>query len=828
MTVSTPTPAAPSATLPAVPSATRPAPAAKPLASYRPYWAKRLGNAPFLPTSRAEMDALGWDSCDIVIVTGDAYVDHPSFGMAVIGRMLEHQGFRVGIIAQPDWRSVDAFQVLGKPNLFFGVTAGNMDSMINRYTADRRERSDDAYTPGGLAGSRPDRCSLVYTQRCREAWGEVPVVLGGIEGSLRRIAHYDYWQDKVRRSILVDAQADLLLYGNAERAIVEIAHRLAKGCAVAEITDVRGTAFVRRDGDTSAGGWFEIDSSDVDLPGRIDEHINPYQTTAEQAAGQGTSCAKQDAVQAGSLGAAASSGGVPVTAIVRMPVSRASGRIQLPPRERTVLRLPSYEQVKRDAVLYAHANRVLHLETNPGNARALVQGHEIGGRQRDVWINPPPIPLSTAEMDLVFGLPYARSPHPRYADASGGHDGVTKIPAWEMIRFSVNIMRGCFGGCSFCSITEHEGRIIQSRSEDSVIREIEDMRDKVAGFTGVVSDLGGPTANMYRLRCKSTAIEAACRKPSCVYPGICPNLGTDHQPLVQMYRRARALKGVKKVLISSGLRYDLAVTSPEYVRELVTHHVGGYLKIAPEHTEGGPLAMMMKPGIGSYDRFKQLFEQFSAEAGKKQFLIPYFIAAHPGTSDEDMMNLALWLKRSGFRADQVQTFYPSPMATATAMYHSGRNPLKGLSRDPAKPELLAKVDIVRSEKRRRLHKAFLKYHDAKNWPLLREALTAMGRSDLIGNGKRHLIPSFQPGGCVAALRGPAGKPVGSLTAGASPSTRHPKAAPSAPARAATPRKGALLTQHTGLPPRATGAARGNPAAPTRPATRPPAARRKPR
>ncbi len=800
--------AVPSLTRPAAPPASRQAPAAKPLASYRPYWAKRFGDAPFLPTSRAEMDALGWDSCDIVIVTGDAYVDHPSFGMAVIGRMLEHQGFRVGIIAQPDWRSVDAFQALGKPNLFFGVTAGNMDSMINRYTADRRERSDDAYTPGGLAGSRPDRCSLVYTQRCREAWGDVPVVLGGIEGSLRRIAHYDYWQDKVRRSILVDAQADLLLYGNAERAIVEIAHRLAKGEAVAQITDVRGTAFVRRDADPTAAGWFEIDSSDVDLPGRIDEHINPYQTTSEQAAEQGTTCAKEDAAQGTGAGpgpaATAASGGVPATAIVRMPVARASGRIQMPPRERTVIRLPSYEQVKRDAVLYAHANRVLHLETNPGNARALVQGHEIGGRQRDVWINPPPIPLSTPEMDLVFGLPYARSPHPSYADASGGHDGPTKIPAWEMIRFSVNIMRGCFGGCSFCSITEHEGRIIQSRSEDSVIREIEDMRDKVTGFTGVVSDLGGPTANMYRLRCKSTAIEAACRKPSCVYPGICPNLGTDHAPLIQMYRRARALKGVKKVLISSGLRYDLAVTSPDYVRELVTHHVGGYLKIAPEHTEGGPLSMMMKPGIGSYDRFKQLFEQFSAEAGKKQFLIPYFIAAHPGTSDEDMMNLALWLKRSGFRADQVQTFYPSPMATATAMYHSGRNPLKGLSRDPAKPDLMAKVDIVRSEKRRRLHKAFLKYHDAKNWPLLREALTAMGRADLIGNGKRHLIPSFQPGGSVAVVRG---KATGLATA-----------AVPAPARAATPRRGAILTQHTGLPPRQTGAARAG-AAVTKPVAR---------
>ena len=767
-------------------------PSAKPLMGHRPYWAKRFGVAKFLPTSRAEMDALGWDSCDIVIVTGDAYVDHPSFGMAVIGRTLEAQGFRVGIIAQPDWQSAEPFKALGAPNLFFGVTAGNMDSMINRYTADKRARSDDAYTAGGLAGARPDRCSLVYTQRLREAYGEVPIVLGGIEASLRRIAHYDYWQDKVRRAILVDAQADLLLYGNAERAIIEIAHRLAAREPVAAITDVRGTAFMRRDNDASAAGWFELDSSEVDLPGRIDDHINPYQTTSEQAEAQGTTCAKEDSAAAADPAAAKpimivrNAARPAASAAPAALTTHATGRIQMPPRDRTVIRLPSFEQVKRDAVLYAHANRVLHLETNPGNARALVQSHDMGGRSRDLWINPPPIPLTTPEMDAVFDLPYARSPHPRYADGQGSFDGATKIPAWEMIRFSVNIMRGCFGGCSFCSITEHEGRIIQSRSEDSVIREIEDMRDKVAGFTGIVSDLGGPTANMYRLGCKSTAIEAACRKPSCVYPGICPNLKTDHQPLIKMYRRARALPGVKKVLVSSGLRYDLAITSPEYVRELVTHHVGGYLKIAPEHTEGGPLGMMMKPGIGSYERFRQLFEKFSAEAGKKQFLIPYFIAAHPGTSDEDMMNLALWLKTNGFRADQVQTFYPSPMASATAMYHTGRNPLKGLSRDPAKPDLMEKVDIVRGERRRKLHKAFLKYHDAKNWPLLREALTAMGRADLIGNGKRHLIPSFQPAGSV---------PVGQAATAKQPSNGRPRA-------------GTILTQHTGLPPRETGARSG--------------------
>ncbi|MDZ4283488.1 MAG: YgiQ family radical SAM protein [Hydrogenophaga sp.] len=753
--------------------------AAKPITSYRPYWAKRFGVAPMLPMSRAEMEKLGWDSCDIILVTGDAYVDHPSFGMAVVGRVLEAQGFRVGIIAQPDWTSAEAFKALGKPNLFWGVTAGNMDSMINRYTADRKIRSDDAYTPGDVGGKRPDRAAIVYSQRCREAFKDVPIVLGGIEGSLRRIAHYDYWSDKVRRSIVVDSKCDLLLYGNAERALVEVAHRIAAREPIERITDVRGTAFVRRPGDPTAEGWIEIDSTEVDMPGRVEDHINPYLTTSEQAQAQGETCSKDDGNAEPAMANPA------IQPLKFVPNPSLQSKRKPPARDRSVIRLPSYEQVKSDAVLYAHANRVLHLETNPGNARALVQAHGEGATSRDVWINPPPIPLTTAEMDFVFDLPYARSPHPAYADEHGKHDGATKIPAWEMIRFSVNIMRGCFGGCTFCSITEHEGRIIQSRSEESIIKEVEDIRDKVEGFTGVVSDLGGPTANMYRLGCKTPEIEAACRKPSCVYPGICSNLTTDHGPLIKIYKRARELRGIKKVLIGSGLRYDLAIKSPEYVKELVQHHVGGYLKIAPEHTEGGPLSKMMKPGIGSYDKFKQLFEKFSEEAGKKQYLIPYFIAAHPGTSDEDMMNLAVWLKKNGFRADQVQTFYPSPMATATAMYHTNLNPLKGISRDAQRAE---RVDIVRGDKRRRLHKAFLRYHDSNNWPLLREALKTMGRADLIGNGKHHLIPTFQP-----------------MTDGSYQSARRKNSTPVG--KTVQPVAGRLLTQHTGLPPRVTGAGR---------------------
>lgn len=727
-------------------------PSAPELSSYPKYWAECLGPAPFLPMSRAEMDALGWDVCDIIVVTGDAYVDHPSFGMAIIGRLLEAQGFRVGIIAQPDWQSAEPFKALGKPRLFWGITAGNMDSMINRYTADRKIRSDDAYSPHDEGGKRPDRACVVYAQRAREAFPDVPLIIGGIEASLRRIAHYDYWQDKVRRSILLDAKADLLLYGNAERAIVELAHRLNRGEAINQITDLRGTAFMRRD---QPDGFFEIDSTQVDAPGRVDSMLNPYINTADPQA-----CTieqeKTKVVES-------------ETQVVSLRLSNAL-KNRLPPREKTVIRLPSFDRVKEDPVRYAHANRVLHLETNPGNARALVQRHGV----TDVWINPPPIPLSTEEMDYVFDLPYARVPHPAYQGA--------KIPAYEMIRFSVNIMRGCFGGCTFCSITEHEGRIIQNRSHESILREVEKIRDDTPGFTGVISDLGGPTANMYRIACKSPAIEAACRKPSCVYPGICDNLNTDHSSLIDLYRKARKLPGIKKILIGSGLRYDLAVRSPEYVRELVTHHVGGYLKIAPEHTEGGPLSKMMKPGIGAYDEFKQLFERFSKEAGKEQYLIPYFIAAHPGTTDEDMMNLALWLKRNGFRADQVQTFYPSPMATATAMYHSGMNPLKKVSRITGE-----KVDIVKGDIRRRLHKAFLRYHDPNNWPLLREALQRMGRADLIGNGKHQLIPRNQPLGSSAGTYNAPRKKNSSTGEGVSVKVK--------------PQKGRILTQHTGLPPR---------------------------
>ena len=792
------------------------------LFAWRKRWASRLGSAPYLPMSRAEMDALGWDACDVIIVTGDASVDHPSFGMAIVGRVLEAQGLRVGIIAQPDWQSVDAFRALGRPTTFFGITAGNMDSMVNRYTADRRIRSDDAYTPGGEGGRRPDRSVIVYSQRAREAYADVPIVLGGIEASLRRIAHFDYWSEKVRRSILVDAKADILLYGNAERALVEVAHRLAGGESVASITDVRGTVFLR---DKVPADWIEIDSSTIDTPGPLAPPIDPYAMepgpansspgashvtagTASKPAGSSggrasdrTASTGTDAETTGAVSAATgATASAPAMPLRFMPVRRA-GDVKNADRSRSVIRLPAWDQVVNDPVLYAHASRILHMEANPGNARALVQRHGI----REVWLNPPPIPLTTPEMDWVYELPYQRTPHPHYGDG--------KIPAYEMIRFSIAIQRGCFGGCTFCSITEHEGRIIQNRSEDSIIREIETVRDTVPGFTGVSSDLGGPTANMWRIACKSREIESACRRSSCVYPGICPNLNTDHGPLIKLYQRARALPGIKKVLIASGVRYDLAIESPAYVKELVQHHVGGYLKIAPEAIGEGPLSKMMKPGVGTYDAFKTLFDRFSRQAGKEQYLIPYFIAAHPGTSDEDMLELALWLKHHGFRADQVQAFLPSPMSTATAMYHSGRNPLKKITRDSET------VAIPKGMRQRRLHKAFLRYHDAENWPLLRDALRAMGRSDLIGPGRHQLIPSWQPAGTGRQSEGRRAPERAGVKNSATAVARRAVGQPSAPAaqrapgkpaarsvgkalKAAVPGKAAsqpFRTQHTGLP-----------------------------
>ncbi len=703
------------------------------LFDYPKYWAECYGTAPFLPMSRKEMDILGWDSCDIIIVTGDAYVDHPSFGMAIIGRMLEAQGFRVGIISQPAWHSKDAFMELGKPNLFFGVTAGNMDSMINRYTAERRMRHDDAYTPNDEGGKRPDRAVTAYTQRCKEAFKGVPVIIGGIEASLRRIAHYDYWSDKVRRSVLFDSKADLLVFGNAERPLVEIAHRIARGEDVKSITDVRGSAFLTNQ---VLPGWQGIDSRDIDRPGKIDPIFSPYEEITPE------SCSDNEAQTEASIAA----NDITKTAqpIVMADYRNKTWDKKAKPWETTYINLPTFEQVKDNKVLYAHASRIFHQEVNPTSAKPLVQSHGT----RLIWLNPPAKPLSTEEMDGVFGLEYKRVPHPSY--------GKAKIPAYDMIKTSINIMRGCFGGCTFCSITEHEGRIIQSRSHESIINEIEDIKEKVPGFTGVISDLGGPTANMYQLNCKSEKAEATCRKPSCVWPTICGHLDTDHTPTIELYRKARKVKGIKKVLIASGVRYDLAIEHPEYVQELATHHVGGYLKIAPEHTEQGPLDNMMKPGMGSYDKFKEMFDHYSKLAGKKQYLIPYFISAHPGTTDKDMVNLALWLKSNNFKLDQVQNFYPSPLANATTLYHTELNSLRNVtSKNLAKVD--GKINVPKGTIQRRLHKAILRYHDPLNWAQIRQALTKMGLTKLIGSSPNCLVPRETRGEQQLANKGRQGK-----------------------------------------------------------------------
>ena len=718
------------------------------LFKYPKYWASCFDPAPFLPMSRAEMDQLGWDSCDIILVTGDAYIDHPSFGMAVIGRLLEAQGYRVGIISQPDWRSAEPFKELGKPNFYFGVTAGNMDSMINRYTADLKVRNDDAYTPNNEGGKRPDRAVLVYSQRCKEAYADTPVVIGGIEASLRRIAQYDYWSDKVRHSVLFDANADILLYGNAERALVEVTHRLANGTPISDITDVRGTVVLRK---TVPDGWTVIDSTRIDWPANIGEltefeRENPYQEAMQSscASGSGKSAGKDagndqtatvQMAEPMAATAVAEETEVQTVRVIPLPLQRKE-KFE---KDTSCIRLPSFEKVSADPALYAHASRILHMEANPHNAHVLVQKH---GNQ-EVWVNPPPIPLLTHEMDGVFDLPYARVPHPSYGNA--------KIPAYDMIKTSINIMRGCFGGCTFCSITEHEGRVIQSRSHESVLHEVEEMKAKVPGFSGAISDLGGPTANMYHLNCISDEIQASCRRLSCVYPTICVNLKTDHSETTELYRKVRKTEGIHTVSIASGLRYDLAVEDPEYVKELVTHHVGGYLKIAPEHTEDRPLKMMMKPGMGTYDRFKDMFDKFSKQAGKKQYLIPYFIAAHPGCEDEDMVNLALWLKKRKMKVDQVQTFYPSPMSLATAMYYSGKNPLKKVNYKSGR------VSIVKQIEQRQLHKALLRYHDKNHWKDIRKALVRMGLQKLIGDKDHQLVP--------AEGRGQSAKAVGKNTAG---------------------------------------------------------------
>ena len=625
-----------------------------------------LGRAgPLAPMTAAEMKARGWEWVDVVFVTGDAYVDHPSFAMAILTRTLEAAGFRVAVLSQPDWRSCEPWRQFGRPRLFFAVSAGNMDSLINHYTANKKVRNDDAYSPGGRIGLRPDRATLPYCHRAREAFPGVPVIAGGVEASLRRLAHYDYWSDTVKRSILLDCKADLLVYGMGEKVIVEIAKRLAAGQTVRDLRDLRGVAYV-------------LGAKESELPGR-----------------------------------SASEG-------------RSSPSLALRPGE--VVLLPSYEEVKADRWAFVEATRLIHLNTNPYNARVLVQRHD----REAVVVNPPALPLSPEEMDRVYDLPYTRRPHPSYTEP---------IPAYEMIKDSVTIMRGCFGGCTFCSITAHQGRIIQSRSPESVLREVRKMAADPA-FKGVISDVGGPTANMYQMRCTRPDVEAKCKRLSCVHPTICKLLGTDHGPLVGLLQRARTEPGIRKVLVASGIRMDLAQLSPEYVKELAKHHVGGHLKVAPEHTDPGVLGLMKKPDIGNFGQFAQDFAEASKEAGKpKQYLVPYFIASHPGSDVHAMIDLAVFLKRNGYRPDQVQDFIPAPFDIATCMYYTGIDPFTKQA-----------VYVARGLRDRKMQRALMQFFKPENYFAVREALIQAGRADLIGGGCDCLIPAQPPKEAVEARR----------------------------------------------------------------------------
>lgn len=697
---------------------------------YPKYWPIDMLPTDFLPMSKEEMEAAGWDSCDIILVSGDAYIDHPSFCTAIVGRYLESFGFRVGVISQPDWHSKQDFMKLGRPNLFFGVTAGNMDSMINHYTADRKIRTDDAYTPNGEAGKRPDRAVTVYTQRIREAFKDIPVVLGGIEASLRRIAHYDYWSDTVKNSVLADSKADILVYGNGERPMAEIAYRLSMGQSIKEIQDVRGTAVMVHD---ALPQWFGIDCRSVVHNAAIDPLPNPYcdfcASTIKAKLGIKDSKAQDgESVLAEGLEIAPAEEATKALALDERINYQAKVKPAVKTHDLEYLLLPSAEKVKQDQLLYAHTARIFIRETNPDCARALLQKHG----ERYVWVNPPAFPLTTPELDSVYALPFKRVPHPSY--------GTAQIPAYEMIKTSVSLMRGCFGGCSFCSIVAHEGKNIQSRSQNSILAELEEIKDKTPGFTGIISDLGGPSANMYRLGCTNENARKVCRKPSCLYPEPCQFLNTDHGPLIQLYRAARDLPFVKKIFIASGVRIDLALKDKRYIKELVMYHVGGYLKIAPEHTEAEVLGKMLKPGTDIYYRFKELFDSYSSTANKKQYLIPYFMSSHPGSSLLSMINLARWLKVNGFRVDQVQNFYPTPMAGATAMYYTGIDPYEEIDGKTQPSVFSAKGEIAR-----RTQKAILRYHDSSNFRVIREVLHELRMDALIGRSKEALVPPAERG-----------------------------------------------------------------------------------
>ncbi len=617
-----------------------------------------MASLDFLPMTPAEVRDLGWQQPDIVFVSGDAYVDHPSFANALLGRVLQSHGFKVALLCQPNWKDAQAWRAMGRPRLFYAVSGGNMDSMINHYTANKKRRNQDAYSPGGEIHLRPDRATAVYAQRCREAFSDVPVVIGGVEASLRRIAHYDYWSDTVKPSMLVSSKADLCGFGMGERQIVEIAKRLDRGLTIRDCRDLRGVAYL-------------LGKKDTLEPHRFARPLGP-------------------------------------------PVTKT--------RE-----LPAFEVVQEDREAFADMTRILHQETNPQNGARLVQRHG----DRCLVVNPPDLALETHELDALYDLPYTRMSHPSYR---------RPIPADTMIRDSVTIMRGCFGGCTFCSITMHQGNAIQSRSEESVLKEVRTMAAE-PGFSGVVSDLGGPTANMYRMRCTKPEVEAICRRASCVHPTVCKLLDTSHAATKDLMRKAREVPGIKKVHIASGIRMDLARFDDEYLEDLARHHVGGHLKVAPEHTSDKVLDHMKKPATATFDHFAERFAAASQRAGKEQYLVPYYIASHPGSGVEEMIELAQYLKASGYKPRQVQDFIPAPMDIATCMYHTGLDPMT------MKP-----VATVKKLRDRKVQRALMQFFAPENYFTVRKALIEAGRQDLIGSGPECLIPAKAPKAALEAQR----------------------------------------------------------------------------
>lgn len=591
----------------------------------------------FLPISMEDVKKRGWDNLDFIYISGDAYVDHPSFGHAIVTRLLEKMGFKVGIIPQPNWKSKDDFMKLGKPNIAFLVSSGNIDSMVNHYTSSKKKRNNDLYSPGGISGKRPDRAVIVYCNRIREAYGNIPIIIGGIEASLRRFAHYDYWDDKVRNSILIDSSADILIYGMGERPLIEIGNLLSYGKNLKDIKDIRGTCYAADN---------------------IDD-ISSY------------------------------------------------------------IEIPSLEKVSKEKEEYSKAFKIQFEEQDPIIGKKLIQKHG----NRFIIQNQPTLPLDSEELDSIYDLPYMRTFHPVYKKFGG-------IPALKEVEFSITAHRGCFGGCSFCALNFHQGRIIQSRSEQSILKEAQYLT-KIPGFKGYIHDVGGPTANFRKPSCKKQLEHGVCKNRQCLYPSPCPNMEVDHSEYVNLLKKIRNIPGIKKVFIRSGIRYDylLCDKNMDFFKELVQHHVSGQLKVAPEHISDKVLYLMGKPGRKVYDKFVEKYFDLNKKYKLKQYLVPYLMSGHPGSDLKSAIELAEYIRDMGYNPEQVQDFYPTPGSLSTAMFYTGYNPLTG-----------EKVYIPNGHEEKAMQRALMQYRDPKNYELVYRALIKSGRQDLIGYEKRCLIP----------------------------------------------------------------------------------------